>query len=65
MQDASFCIIVLLKDALQIENLDSWYSVTCETLWSAREIPLVPLSADAERHTKNLFHIVVVTFICL
>ena len=30
----------------------------CETLWSAREIASVALSAERERHTENVFHIV-------
>ena len=30
----------------------------CETLWSAREIVSVALSAERERHTDNMFHIV-------
>ena len=30
----------------------------CETLWSAREIVSVALSAEQERHTENMFHIV-------
>ena len=29
-----------------------------ETLWSAREIASVALLAERERHTKNMFHIV-------
>ena len=30
----------------------------CETLWSAREIASVALSAERERRTENRFHIV-------
>ena len=30
----------------------------CETLWSAREIASVALSAEQERHTENMFQIV-------
>ena len=30
----------------------------CETLWSAREIASVALWAEQERHTENVFHIV-------
>ena len=30
----------------------------CETLWSAREIASVVLSAERERHTENMFHII-------
>ena len=33
----------------------------CETLWSAREIASVALSAEQERHTENVFHIVLST----
>ena len=29
----------------------------CDTLWSAREIASVALSAEQERHTENVFHI--------
>ena len=28
----------------------------CETLWSAREIASVALSAEREGHTENMFH---------
>ena len=30
----------------------------CETVWSAREIAVVALSAEQERHTEHMFHIV-------
>ena len=30
----------------------------CETLWSARKIALVALSAERERHTENVLNIV-------
>ena len=29
----------------------------CETLWSAREIASMTLSAEQARHTENVFHI--------
>ena len=29
----------------------------CETLWSAREIASMALSAEQARHTENVFHI--------
>ena len=28
----------------------------CETIWSAREIASVALSAEQQRHTENVFH---------
>ena len=28
----------------------------CETLWNAREIASVVLSTEHQRHTENLFH---------
>ena len=34
----------------------------CETLWSAREIASAALSAERERHTENVFHIVLSLF---
>ena len=36
----------------------------CETLWSAREMASVALSAAQERHTENMFHILLSQLIC-
>ena len=32
----------------------------CETRWSAREIASVTLSPEQERHTENVFHMLLI-----
>ena len=37
-------------------HITSIFSKACETLWSAREMASVALSAEQERRTENVFH---------
>ena len=49
------CLLVGIRELK--ESNESTSLRRCETLWSAREIASMALSAEQARHTENVFHI--------
>ena len=56
------------KKKLPLKNeitTQGWLNLRrCETLWSARDIASIALSAEQARHTENVFHIALTRIYC-